>query len=53
VAPENRARPDGRTVKVAVARARTQSADPKPDPLLYLTGPGGTGLVVGSLLGRR
>ena len=45
VVPENRARPGGRTIKIAVARARAQSAHPRPDPLLYLTGgPGGPGL---------
>ena len=45
VVPENRTRPNGRTIKIAVARAKARSADPRPDPLLYLTGgPGGPGL---------
>ena len=43
--PENRAHPDGRTIKIGVARARAQSPDPDRDPLVYLTGgPGGTGI---------
>lgn len=49
VVPENRDRPDGRTIKVAVARAKAESPNPKPDPLLYLTGgPGGSGLLLGN-----
>ena len=43
--PENRAHPDGRTIKIGVARAKAQSPDPGRDPLVYLTGgPGGTGI---------
>ena len=43
--PENRARPDGRTIKIGVARAKSQSPDPGRDPLIYLTGgPGGTAI---------
>jgi pimeloyl-ACP methyl ester carboxylesterase len=43
--PENRAHPDGRTIKIGVARAKAQSPDPGRDPLVYLTGgPGGTAL---------
>lgn len=43
--PENRARPTGRTVRIAVARVRAVAADPARAPLLYLAGgPGGTGL---------
>ena len=41
--PENRVNPGGRKIKLAVARARAQSPDPRADPLVYLTGgPGGT-----------
>ena len=41
--PENRAHPDGRTIKIGVARAKSQSPDPGRDPLVYLAGgPGGT-----------
>jgi pimeloyl-ACP methyl ester carboxylesterase len=43
--PENRAHPDGRTIKIGVARAKAQSPDPGRDPLVYLAGgPGGTAL---------
>jgi hypothetical protein len=43
--PENRAHPDGRTIKIGVARARARSPDPDRDPLVYLAGgPGGTGI---------
>ncbi|MDT0353111.1 alpha/beta fold hydrolase [Pseudonocardia charpentierae] len=45
IAPENRAKPDGRTVRIPVARAKATSSNPAPDPLVYLAGgPGGTGL---------
>jgi pimeloyl-ACP methyl ester carboxylesterase len=44
--PENRSKPDRRTIKLAVATAKATSPNPKPDPLVYLTGgPGGPGLV--------
>jgi pimeloyl-ACP methyl ester carboxylesterase len=44
--PENRARPDGRTIRLAVARAKATSPTPRADPLLYLAGgPGGSGLI--------
>ena len=43
--PENRTQPDGRTIKIGVARAKSQSPDPGRDPLIYLTGgPGGTAI---------
>ena len=43
--PENRAQPDGRTIKIGVARVKAQSGDPGADPLIYLTGgPGGTAI---------
>jgi pimeloyl-ACP methyl ester carboxylesterase len=48
--PENRARPDGRQIRIPVARAKTASPDPRPDPLLYLAGgPGGTGIATAVL----
>jgi TAP-like protein len=48
--PENRARPEGRQIRIPVARARSASAEPQPDPLLYLAGgPGGTGLATAVL----
>jgi pimeloyl-ACP methyl ester carboxylesterase len=44
--PENRAQPDGRQIKIAVARLKAASAQPKPDPVVWLTGgPGSTGLL--------
>jgi pimeloyl-ACP methyl ester carboxylesterase len=44
--PENRTAPDGRTVRLAVARAKATAPDPRPDPLVYLTGgPGGSALI--------
>jgi pimeloyl-ACP methyl ester carboxylesterase len=49
--PENRASPNGRTIRIAVTRVKAQSPHPEPDPLLYLTGgPGGSGLAVAGLL---
>jgi pimeloyl-ACP methyl ester carboxylesterase len=45
--PENRHRPRGRLIHVAVAIAKAASVHPKADPLLWLEGgPGGTGLAV-------
>jgi pimeloyl-ACP methyl ester carboxylesterase len=45
IVPESRVKPDGRTVKIPVARAKATSPNPAPDPLVYLAGgPGGTGL---------
>ncbi|MFJ9643904.1 alpha/beta fold hydrolase [Streptomyces sp. NPDC101206] len=44
--PENRAEPDGRTIRIAVARLRAAAAQPRPDPVVWLTGgPGGSGLL--------
>jgi pimeloyl-ACP methyl ester carboxylesterase len=43
--PQNRAAPNGRTIRLAVARAKATAPNPKPDPLVYLGGgPGGSGL---------
>jgi pimeloyl-ACP methyl ester carboxylesterase len=36
--PENRAKPSGRQIRIAVARARGASLDRKPDPVVWLTG---------------
>src|SRR5262249_41223282 len=42
--PENRAKLDGRTIRIFVMRAPAVSATPKPDPIVYLSGgPGGAG----------
>jgi hypothetical protein len=43
--PENRSKSDGRTIRLAVATRRATAANPKPDPIVFLTGgPGGSGL---------
>jgi pimeloyl-ACP methyl ester carboxylesterase len=40
--PENRANPNGRTIRLAVARVPATTATPRPDPIVFLTGgPGG------------
>lgn len=42
--PENRARPDGRRIRIFVMRAPAVAAKPAPDPIVYLSGgPGGAG----------
>jgi pimeloyl-ACP methyl ester carboxylesterase len=41
---ENRAKPDGRRIRIFVMRAPAVSTTPKPDPIVYLSGgPGGAG----------
>ena len=41
---ENRAKPDGRRIRIFVTRAPAVSATPKRDPIVYLSGgPGGAG----------
>ncbi|EID73327.1 hypothetical protein W59_34548 [Rhodococcus opacus RKJ300 = JCM 13270] len=43
--PEDRSRPDGRRIDLAVTRLVATSPTPRPDPLVYLTGgPGGPAL---------
>ena len=43
--PENRSKPDGRTIRLAVATRKATAPNPKPDPIVFLTGgPGGSGL---------
>jgi pimeloyl-ACP methyl ester carboxylesterase len=42
--PENRDKPTGRTIRILVARVKAASANPKPDPIVFLAGgPGGAG----------
>jgi pimeloyl-ACP methyl ester carboxylesterase len=49
--PENHAAPNGRTIKIAVARVKATSPNPKPDPLVYLNGgPGGTAVGIAPIL---
>lgn len=45
IVAENRDRPDGRTVVMPVAIARATVADPKPDPVIFLHGGPGGGLI--------
>ncbi len=43
--PENRSKPDGRTIRLAVATRKASAPNAKPDPIVFLTGgPGGSGL---------
>jgi len=47
VVPENRADPDSRDIRLAVAIFRHPSGSPEPDPIIYLMGgPGGSALEV-------
>lgn len=44
--PENRSNPGGRQISLAVARLKSSSSSPAPEPLLMLTGgPGGSGML--------
>jgi pimeloyl-ACP methyl ester carboxylesterase len=46
VVPENRAKPVGRTIRLAVAIVPAASSHPAPDPLVHLTGgPGGVAIL--------
>lgn len=45
IVPADHAQPDGPTLKLAVARFRSDSGNPEPDPIVYLEGgPGGSPL---------
>ncbi len=51
---ENRAKPDGRHIRIFVMRAPAVSATPKPDPVVYLSGgPGGAGSFEVALMVKR
>lgn len=43
VVPENRDNPNGRSLRLAVAILKSRSADPEPDPVVFLTGGPGQG----------
>jgi pimeloyl-ACP methyl ester carboxylesterase len=44
--PEDRSRPDGRTIRIPIARQPARSPTPRNDPIVFLAGgPGGTGLL--------
>ena len=51
IVPEDHAKPAGKTIKLAVARFKSDAAKPQPDPIVYLEGgpggspPGGAGVV--------
>ena len=45
IVPEDHARPEGKTIKLAVARFKSDASQPEPDPVIYLEGgPGGSAL---------
>jgi pimeloyl-ACP methyl ester carboxylesterase len=45
IVPEDHAKPEGNTIKLAVARFKSDAAQPEPDPIVYLEGgPGGSAL---------
>jgi pimeloyl-ACP methyl ester carboxylesterase len=45
IVPEDHAQPDGKTIKLAVARFKSDASEPEPDPVIYLEGgPGGSAL---------
>jgi pimeloyl-ACP methyl ester carboxylesterase len=42
--PENRSAPNGRTIRILVARVKAATSTPRPDPIVFLAGgPGGAG----------
>jgi pimeloyl-ACP methyl ester carboxylesterase len=41
--PEDHAKPDGKTIKLAVARFKSDASNPEPDPIVYLEGGPGSG----------
>ena len=44
--PENRVKPEGKQISIPVTRLKSSSPNPKPEPLLMLTGgPGGSGFL--------
>ena len=52
--PENRSRPDGRTIRLAVARVKAVSSTPAADPIVYLQGgPGVSALSVAAFLAGK
>jgi len=45
IVPEDHARPEGKMIKLAVARFKSAASQPEPDPVIYLEGgPGGSAL---------
>jgi pimeloyl-ACP methyl ester carboxylesterase len=47
--PENRARPAGRQVRLAIAVVHAQAAKPEPDPVVFLAGGPGSSAVAGTV----
>jgi pimeloyl-ACP methyl ester carboxylesterase len=46
VVPENRANPNGRTIRLAVAIVPAQSASPQPDPVVFMSGGPGAAAIL-------
>ena len=45
IVPEDHIRPEGKTIKLATARFKSDASQPEPDPVIYLEGgPGGSAL---------
>jgi len=47
VVPEDRAEADGRDIRLAVAILKSRSANPEPDPVIFLSGGPGSGALYG------
>ncbi|MBO1269814.1 alpha/beta fold hydrolase [Arthrobacter cavernae] len=51
--PENRTKPDGRTIRIAVARLKATSSQPQPDPIVWLAGgPGASATALAPLIAQ-
>src|SRR4051812_7530732 len=48
VVPEDRAAPDGKTIRLAVAIIRARTSHPAPDPIVFLSGGPGDGALDGA-----
>jgi pimeloyl-ACP methyl ester carboxylesterase len=50
--PEDHAKPDGKTIKLAVARFKSDASKPEPDPIVYLHGGPGGSILKSSILSQ-